>query len=120
MSHKPVLLRFHPETDSDISGWLETVPDDHGAKASAIKAKLRAALSGTSTNVASEAILETDALLAELLPAIRQVVERAVRNELDNLRLTTAETLLTDDITSAEDPLNDKLDQLGVELMNDE
>jgi hypothetical protein len=112
-------LRIYQEQDPDLFEWLENLPGDRGAKASAIKAKLRTALSDPGQSTQAGTILNTESLLAELLPAMRRVVEKTVRHELDGLRLDATDYLISDGDTAVDDPLADKLDMLGTMLLDD-
>lgn len=116
MTIKPILLRFHPDFDSDIIAWLNNVPDYRGAKASEIKEKLRSALSDPGQSVQPGAVLDAESLLADLLPAIRKAVELTVRQELEGLQVAT----LLPGSNPADDRIDAQLDRLGDILLDDD
>ena len=115
-AEEKIVIRLYAKRDDDLLTWLATIPKEHGAKSVAVKAALRKGITSGQAQETTGVPFDAQAFLDTLLPPIRRLVENAIQSEL--AKVQWASTTIQDEGSSADDDIDQQLDDLGNTLMS--
>jgi hypothetical protein len=114
-AEEKIVLRLYVERDQDILSWLQTIPNEHGAKSVLVKATLRKGLAAAESGNPAAMRFDTEAFLDALLPPLRRLVESAIQSEIAKLQFVSVEG--PEYMPASQEDIGRQLDALGEELM---